>query len=746
MLETPSAPGISNLVQQLRSGEISKLQLFERISTLKKLTEENAFGDQLRSKAPVAASPQRTDISAPFEYKDQEGFREPKYDGTSASSYQYESYIDSASKQPQTDNHIEAVSGNVYCLQDWLASRKEVSAVMTHPIPSSITTEMQKWTDEVRTEDSFEREESDQDKNVHRQRMSSYTHNPPHYLDTFAESDTQSLQSKPSSDHSEYAQHTDALFRHSDKGFQALLHPQEQYNMSSPCESTRNQKNPAPTNTAFHARVMRWQSKKEAQSEQMKERLLQTELEKCTFAPHINAQSLKAAARARIRRGISTLDMPEPRHSASIRLYMEFDNFKEREELASRAKAEQEEKIQQDCTFKPKIAKTRYAESARPKYMDKPVPSAATYMMAEDVKRREMEECTFQPKVNPIGPEMVSAQLYLQKNIFQRLNCPGSDTDDRGYLNGNTEVFHGYKGIEHGDLFAAYGSDSEGNELVQRRGAICSQDDFNIGIRRKHGSRQTSLYTREGGFGAEGNETVSKALMHGNGGRLNPKFQIFMQRQQIYEHARQKRLEQKRQQLELDHKPTINKRSGQMMASGQKGDYLARVSMVRHGSTKQKKYASLFETNCTFQPRINDRSAKRIARSVTDLSRGDLLRRETTRRLIKLKIEQEQMASLTFRPRLNRISNKSEGKLRILTNAETYIQRIQYQLHAAKTKQRCALQMKEIEEIAACTFKPKIIPAPAYVRRIAKSSATMRAHKKEQTKLQKQEQEKPDWK
>jgi hypothetical protein len=153
----------------------------------------------------------------------------------------------------------------------------------------------------------------------------------------------------------------------------------------------------------------------------------------------------------------------------------------------------------------------------------------------------------------------------------------------------------------------------------------------------------------------------------------------------------------------------------------------------------------LIDPQCTFKPQINPLSSKRKARSVIELSRGDLLRKETTQRLMKLKMEQEEMSRLTFCPQLNRISKKSEGKLKILSNPETYLQRIQLQTQVSALKQRRAIQEKEFEEFAECTFKPHTIESPAYVQRIARSVLMTKEIQKAE-KAKKLATTKPEWK
>lgn len=58
------------------------------------------------------------------------------------------------------------------------------------------------------------------------------------------------------------------------------------------------------------------------------------------------------------------------------------------------------------------------------------------------------------------------------------------------------------------------------------------------------------------------------------------------------------------------------------------------------------------DPNCTFRPKINPTSKLLAPRSFDDLSVGDALKRETNQRLKRLQAEQQEMAELTFRPKL----------------------------------------------------------------------------------------------
>ncbi|KAK1935207.1 hypothetical protein P3T76_010973 [Phytophthora citrophthora] len=486
----------------------------------------------------------------------------------------------------------------------------------------------------------------------------------------------------------------------------------------------------------FHARVTRWKSQKDAIREQMKQQLLQSELDECTFAPKINPKSTKVVAKLRGRQpssvsnqGLSVLQ------AVSERLYQEADNYRIREELATKLKADEEAEIERQCTFKPK---TNPTEKVKAKYMEAKATSSPSLTAASrEAAAKELAECTFYPKVNGIRSEMVSAQLYLQQNIYERLSKPCCDAEDgkspargRSGRRKSLSLFSD-DDIEDGDNLDLCSPRSCQDDISVRPGGK-SRSRLSSGIRRGSGPRSVD-------GGDQSQEQKEERARQ---------FKNFIERQRFHEQARHKRIELTKQQLTPGYKPTINKKSLAMMENGRKGDFLERISSYalrkEHDNVKKRTIRSA-DPNCTFKPAINQTSTKRKPRSITELSRGDLLRRETTQRLMKLKMEQEEMAALTFRPQLNRMSERHEGRLKILSNPDTYLQRIQQQSQAHTIKQRRALQEKEMGEFAECTFKPRTIEAPAYVQRIARSVSLTKALRAQQQAAARAK-EKPEWK
>ena len=157
-----------------------------------------------------------------------------------------------------------------------------------------------------------------------------------------------------------------------------------------------------------------------------------------------------------------------------------------------------------------------------------------------------------------------------------------------------------------------------------------------------------------------------------------------------------------------------------------------------HGKMKQKAEIARLES-CTFKPNILASSRARPARSYTELSRGDSLKRETAARLMKLKAEQDELEGLTFQPKLN--PSNARSRLNILNDPDSYLERIQKQEENFSIRRRKALQEQEMKEFAECTFHPQINDAPSYIKRIAKSMALARDARPNTKKR-----ELPEWK
>ncbi len=103
-----------------------------------------------------------------------------------------------------------------------------------------------------------------------------------------------------------------------------------------------------------------------------------------------------------------------------------------------------------------------------------------------------------------------------------------------------------------------------------------------------------------------------------------------------------------------------------------------------------------------------------------ELSSGDQLRRQAAQEAIKLKLEQTEMAEITFRPKLN--SNRAaSSKIKVLSEPDTYLARLAEEAAAKEELQEQRVRELELKEIEGCTFRPEVHDAPSFVKRIAAS-------------------------
>ena len=133
------------------------------------------------------------------------------------------------------------------------------------------------------------------------------------------------------------------------------------------------------------------------------------------------------------------------------------------------------------------------------------------------------------------------------------------------------------------------------------------------------------------------------------------------------------------------------------------------------------------DPDCTFAPAINPYSQRLRRRTFSDLSRGDALKKETATRLLRLRLEQEEISGITFKPAINQKSQNAEGRLRVLSEPETYIARLSAEAATQQDKARRAAANAEVNALAECTFTPAVHDAPEYIKRIARSMALTRA-------------------
>lgn len=211
--------------------------------------------------------------------------------------------------------------------------------------------------------------------------------------------------------------------------------------------------------------------------------------------------------------------------------------------------------------------------------------------------------------------------------------------------------------------------------------------------------------------------------------------------------------------------PEINQKSIAIISKNSRGTFYDRLQkdvISRKDRDSQDKYSKV-SNNLSFTPQINRKSQRLQGRSCYEMSRGDLLRKETNSRMRRLQMEQEQLNELTFQPELSKKAQyQSKSILKTVLEGEPIMnpknrsssdgsiitsQFIDWVKDQQRRKdEKCNLiQSQKIEkELSECTFQPKpAAKCPNYVTRIAKSMAIVKAarnnNREEVLKV------KPDW-
>ena len=176
--------------------------------------------------------------------------------------------------------------------------------------------------------------------------------------------------------------------------------------------------------------------------------------------------------------------------------------------------------------------------------------------------------------------------------------------------------------------------------------------------------------------------------------------------------------------------PALCRKSLAMSDQHFKGEFLDRVErdVLRRCDSENRLLASgKKDFGCTFHPTILGKSEKLRGRSSYEMSRGDLLRRETSQRMMKLRLEREELTEYTFQPEISHLARNTESALRLKENPSFFLEyhkSTQARREELKEKEK---QMREEKELELCTFAPVTIDCPSYVKRIAMSMAAVKA-------------------
>eukprot|EP00937_MAST-01D_sp_MAST-1D-sp2_P002798 g2798.t1 len=393
-------------------------------------------------------------------------------------------------------------------------------------------------------------------------------------------------------------------------------------------------------NVPFHERVQRWQEQKQTELSRIKKEQKGSELRECTFHPSINPNPDPGGM---LEDGEELGSAPlSTGMSASQRLYANSKTTHTREEAQRSAEAREQEELDRTCTFKPQINRGRYTPRAQAKYRQvdytpgkakgpastgtparSRLSSGGGYAAVGSSRRaaraqaaRSDPNCTFTPKVNSISRGMASARVYLQAGVYDRLSNPdGTRAAERAEGGAPGENQQNTSNVLSMDSFRSMAGDTSGAAQAGRGGRPGTAPAGTPGGKQMNGSDIKAFWRRQ-------NAALDAKRKHVS--------------------SMQKHLEQKHSFTPKINKSRINRvLEGHGNARSSVGDRLDQDARRRQAHARNKQlHKDRSMQGCTFQPQITPHASTsgRKARSALEMSRGDMLKKETAHRIMKLKV------------------------------------------------------------------------------------------------------------
>lgn len=180
----------------------------------------------------------------------------------------------------------------------------------------------------------------------------------------------------------------------------------------------------------------------------------------------------------------------------------------------------------------------------------------------------------------------------------------------------------------------------------------------------------------------------------------------------------------------------------------EKLDFVKRmeIEVKRRQAREQANQLAISDKNCTFQPKINKKTEQLRARSIFEISVADHQRKENNRRALKLEAEQNDLVNMTFKPKISKLA-KDLGKsvLQLSSDGSQFTQWLEESQKKKEKLREDTMKEREKSELANCTFKPQTTECPAYIKRIAKSMAVVKAARNSTSSVLDTEATKPQW-
>ncbi len=423
--------------------------------------------------------------------------------------------------------------------------------------------------------------------------------------------------------------------------------------------------------TPFHVRVSKWQQEKQDEIARRKEFLDKNATLDCTFRPRINHSSEKAVKELR---GDLNESVSDRLFKASDRSLIERQRFIE-EEL--RLQREEEEK---ECTFKPNIIKSNRFSDVQSKLHEP---------LKRDVDDPSAKNLTFTPNVRGVKPSMNAAKMYVSTNVVDRLT----------------------RGTGSAQHMSQHAADKTVIPAASYMDSLTPNDN-------------SYKYQTPGAKGRQARPSTAppKQSTNETTERKKQEFNNFLGRNQQTIERKKKLVEQVQVKQTPKFKPTICKKSSELLENHERGEFLERYEKDQLKREEVKTPSDV--SKCTFKPKLTMKTAGMRARSVDEMSSGDLHKRQSNQQMMKIRSEQEALADLTFRPNISKSAQNTRGVLSDFIRNDDPGKLRQY--YNDKIKERDAMKKKAdedklLKELKDCTFTPAIIDCPEYIKKIAKS-------------------------
>jgi hypothetical protein len=487
----------------------------------------------------------------------------------------------------------------------------------------------------------------------------------------------------------------------------------------------------------FYERVTEWQKSKEGKMHDKKSSYEEAKGQELTFKPRMNRNSERAVQELR-GPGVAAKDVHE-------RLYKHYElALTERSHFINEEVMRARMELDKECTFQPKIGSrtSRFAD-IEPRYdrpttamklkQKKPISDDHPYQSMDPYayvapeailgQTKEMKECTFTPKVKGVGNSMSSAKLYVSSNVVDRLTRPSS-----GSARGDESI----AGDENFDI--TYGGD---RNIIDINSFMCTLGGA-MGIPGLPGAHQRQSYPPDS-RSRDGFSEASAPAMTPEENRARQKaFSSFMGRLEQMEARKVRHAEEMRQSSTPTFKPALCRRSLNMSERSFNGNFLERVernTIKREDQLQRRDMSFNGEKDATFRPELTRRSERMRARTSFEMSKGDLLRKEASKKMLEARLTEETKKDMTFKPKITKKAREeAHSFLKLGEDTSYHLDRHQETLMRQKLVREYESQRREEAETEGCTFAPVLKDCPSYIKRIARSVATIKSSKGEKAR------------